>query len=220
MSLQQLSSVAVLILALGACRSQSDREVDSYRQGQQASSGTSTSSTSSTGTTTAQRQETRSGSSIEAAAGRAGRVTADERSFVNEAASGGRFEVESSQLALEKARDDAELLQFAQRMIEDHTRANKELEQIASRKGLAPAQTMSSRHAMLVDRLRGLESPEFAREFRMIQVEAHRDTIDLFERAARGLSDPDLKSFAQRTLPTLRAHLAHLQEEEPGSDVR
>src|SRR5687768_6887579 len=59
----------------------------------------------------------------------------DAQTFVNEAASSGLYEVESSRLVAEKATDTEEK-QFAQQMIDDHSKANDELKQIAESKNL------------------------------------------------------------------------------------
>jgi putative membrane protein len=55
--------------------------------------------------------------------------------FVTEAASGGLFEVQSSQLALEQAQRD-DVRTFAQQMVADHTAANDELATVAGELGL------------------------------------------------------------------------------------
>ena len=46
--------------------------------------------------------------------------------FVNQAASGGLFEVQSSELALQRSQD-AKVQEFANQMITDHTANNQEL---------------------------------------------------------------------------------------------
>src|SRR5688572_17531434 len=55
--------------------------------------------------------------------------------FVHEAAAGGMLEVELGRLALERAAS-AEVKAFGQRMVTDHGRANQQLTQIASSKGI------------------------------------------------------------------------------------
>ena len=39
-------------------------------------------------------------------------------------------------------------------------------------------------------------------------VSDHRSTVEMFENYATTGKDPDVKAFAQQTLPTLKAHLA------------
>jgi putative membrane protein len=52
----------------------------------------------------------------------------------------------------------------------------------------------------------------FDRGFIAAQVTAHQNAIALFEKEASGGSDPDLKAFAAKQLPTLRAHLKQAQD--------
>ena len=51
--------------------------------------------------------------------------------FVTQAASGGIYEVQSSQLVIGAADAPAEVGAFAERMIEDHTQANEQLMMLA-----------------------------------------------------------------------------------------
>src|SRR5262249_7235811 len=72
-------------------------------------------------------------------------LSADDREFVMKAAEGGKAEVELGQLAVSKA-SNADVKQFAQRMVDDHGKANQELMQLAQTKGIAgmPASTSMS----------------------------------------------------------------------------
>ena len=63
-----------------------------------------------------------------------GPVTPDQ-TFIKEAADGGLAEVELGQLAVEKSSNE-EVKGFAQRMVEDHGKANENLKQLAARKGV------------------------------------------------------------------------------------
>ena len=60
-------------------------------------------------------------------------VTGGDLAFINDAGPGGIAEVELGRLAVEKAAS-AEVKQFAQQMIEDHTKAGEKLKKLASQK--------------------------------------------------------------------------------------
>jgi putative membrane protein len=53
-----------------------------------------------------------------------------EKDFVDKAAAGGMFEVQVAQLALQKSQSST-VKSFAQRMVDDHTKVNDQLKQIA-----------------------------------------------------------------------------------------
>lgn len=125
--------------------------------------------------------------------------------FVDQAASGGMFEVQSSQLALDRNVDQETQL-FAQRMLIDHRSANEELMAIAQRQGLSVPVQMQPKHADMLDELRGLQGEAFQRRYHELQEQAHQEAIALFENATESLQDPELTRFAERTLPTLTDH--------------
>jgi predicted outer membrane protein len=71
------------------------------------------------------------------------KIASDDKHFVMKAAESGMEEVEMGQLALRQASSE-EVKQFAQRMIDDHSKANSELMQLAQRKGIMLPETMNS----------------------------------------------------------------------------
>ena len=140
-----------------------------------------------------------------------------DRTFIPEAAMAGMFEIESSQLARER-NVDAQLSQIASMMIEDHTKANQELMAIARQKGVTVPQGMNDHFRRMLTQLQSASGEDFARRFQSQQEQAHREAITLFDREARQGQDPDLRAFAQRTLPVLRKHLDYLQQYRPSDD--
>ena len=129
-----------------------------------------------------------------------------DRKFVTEAAMGGMAEVQLGQMAAQKAMDD-EVKQFGQRMINDHSRANGELKQIASQKSITLPTELDPIHREIVDRLSKLAGPDFDRAYMGEMVKDHTRDISDFEQASVVAQDADVKAFAGKTLPALREHL-------------
>jgi putative membrane protein len=73
----------------------------------------------------------------------AGMLSNDDKKFIMEAAHGGMMEVELGKIAAQKATSD-EVKQFAQRMVDDHSKANDELMQLASSKGVMMNHSMGT----------------------------------------------------------------------------
>lgn len=135
----------------------------------------------------------------------------DNDDFVEDASAKGVAEVEAGKLALEKG-TSAEVKSFADMMIKDHTKANEELAKIAAAKKLEvsdQAMLMDKAKAMILD-LRGAKS--FDQAYANNQVNAHEQTIALFEKEANEGKDAELKAFATKMLPALREHLKHAQD--------
>lgn len=135
-----------------------------------------------------------------------GQLGSTDRKFVMEAAMGGMMEVELGRLAVERASSEG-VRQFGQRMIDDHTRANQQLMQIASGLGVTPPAALDAKHTAMVAKMARLSGAEFDRAYIKQMVKDHQKMVALFQReAARGMQ-PDLRGFASQTLPALQEHL-------------
>lgn len=142
------------------------------------------------------------------------RVSRADAAFLKQAAQNGHAEVESSKLALEKAAH-AQVRSFAQQMVDDHTKAGEELSALARSKGVEVSDEPSIVQKGKIKVLSTADGANFDRRYaRWMGVAAHKDTIKLFRKAATGAEDPDVKAFAEKTLPTLEHHLQMAQELE------
>ena len=139
------------------------------------------------------------------------RLAETDRAFMKAAAAGGHFEVQGAKLALDKA-GDAQLKDYARRLIDDHTQANAKLMRLARAKGVSlPAQLTQAQQDKL-QTLRGTSSTDFDRAFvEHVGVAAHRETIELFRKEVSDGSDAQAKAFAQEVLPNLEQHLQMAQ---------
>jgi putative membrane protein len=130
-------------------------------------------------------------------------MTPSPESFVKDAAEGGMAEVEMGKLAASKAKDP-EVKKFGQMMVTDHTAANNELKALAAKKNFQlPADAGS--HKDDIDDLS--KSTNFDKDYVDAMVDDHETDVKMFQRFADNGSDPDLKAFAAKTLPTLQKHL-------------
>ncbi|MDB5955199.1 DUF4142 domain-containing protein [Ramlibacter sp.] len=136
------------------------------------------------------------------------KVARGDRKFIEEAASSGMFEVQVGQLAASKA-TDANVKSFASMLVDQHTAANNELVKIANAKGVElPA---APKHSMRreIEKLGKKTGDAFDRDFvREVGIKDHKKDIKEFEKASKDVKDPELKAFVDKTLPTLREHLA------------
>jgi len=124
--------------------------------------------------------------------------------FVNKAANGGKFEVDSSKVAQGKLTDKS-VQDFAQKMIDDHGAANAKLESIAAEQKLQVPSELDAQHKAELDKLQQAKAP-VDQPYVALQRSAHTDAVALFEAYAKDGDNATLKSFAQETLPTLKMH--------------
>jgi len=132
--------------------------------------------------------------------------------FVMMAAQSDMFEIESSQLALTKA-ENAEVKEFAQQMINDHTAQSKKLMTTAQAAGVDVPETMAASEKVTerLQTLQGAEGDEFTAQYIELQQAGHEEAVALFESYAENGENAELKSFAEQSLPILRQHLEHAQ---------
>lgn len=133
-----------------------------------------------------------------------------DKKFIEEAAEGGMAEVEMGRLGTEKAQN-AEVKQFAQKILQDHQQANEELMKIAEQKGITLEKDVSKKNQRMMEHMRGLSGAEFDRMYVEHMVKDHEKDIKEFEKAANKGKDTEVKNFAQQTLPKLREHLQTAQ---------
>jgi putative membrane protein len=135
----------------------------------------------------------------------------NDRKFVTEAAMSGMAEVELGRLAVARGAGDA-VKQFGQRMVDDHTRANEELMQLASGLGVVPPAQLDAKHQAVVAKLSRLSGAEFDRAYAKQMVTDHQKAVSLFQREADRGAHADLKAFAGGKLPALQEHLRMARE--------
>lgn len=137
--------------------------------------------------------------------------SADSTSFPVMAASSDMFEVSSSKAAQEKA-TSADVKAYAQHMITDHTKTTTELKALASKKNITLPAAPLAKHQKRIQALSTQSAKDFDKAYMTAQVQAHQEAVSLFEEAANTNSDPELKAFAQKTLPALKMHLDMAQK--------
>jgi len=129
-----------------------------------------------------------------------------DRKFLQEAAVGGLAEVEMGQLASQRG-ESPDVKQFGQRMVQDHGKANDQLKQLASSKGVdIPTETDKS-HQKKMAKLEKLQGAAFDKAYMDDMVKDHKKDVKDFQKQSKSAKDPEVKSFAAQTLPTLQEHL-------------
>ena len=131
-----------------------------------------------------------------------------DRKFIQDAAKGGMMEVHMGQLGMDRGASPA-VKSLSQHLINDHKAANDELAALAKQKGVSlPGDDAQMAASMPFASKSG---DDFDKAFARTAVEDHQKDIAEFEKEASSGNDPDLKNWASKTLPTLRAHLAEAQ---------
>ena len=137
-----------------------------------------------------------------AAAG--GALSAADRQFMMVAAKDGMKEVHMGQMAAQQGQS-AEVKKLGSMIAADHTKANNELMELATKRGVK----LDQRHKM--EKMSKKDMENFDQAWLAMMVNDHNKDIALFQRQAQGGGDPELKAFAKKTVPVLQKHLKAVQ---------
>lgn len=128
--------------------------------------------------------------------------------FVARASMSDLFAVESSRLALERARSPA-VKAFAQSMIDEHSRMSNQMMAAVAQAGLTatPPVVLDSERSVLMDALRGASPADFDERYIEQQTEAHEQALNLMRDFGNNGDNDLLKQLAARAVPTIEGHL-------------
>lgn len=143
--------------------------------------------------------------------GAAAEVDQGDAAFMQKAALSSLMEIEASQIA-QKSADSENIKAYADQMIRDHTAVSKLQNELALEKDILLPMTLGPQEQTRLEQLQAMQGEAFDLAYiRQFGVAAHEEAVTLFQNAARGAADVDIKAFAAQTLPALRAHL-HMAE--------
>ncbi|MEP6810296.1 MAG: DUF4142 domain-containing protein [Chthoniobacterales bacterium] len=129
------------------------------------------------------------------------KLSADDRTFIMDAAKGGMDEVQMGKMAEQKGKS-ADVKNIGKTMVTDHSKANNELMTLAKTKGVKV-----DSHA----KMEKMSDANFDSAYLNEMVKDHEKDIADFEKEAKNGSDPEVKAWAKKTLPTLKKHLQMVQ---------
>ena len=131
--------------------------------------------------------------------------------FVDHVYTDGQNEVILGKLAMQRSRNE-DVRKFAQRMIDDHTKANNELTLLVSDLRIAVPDRPLPDQEKLLAKLHGDDLKDFDREYMEHMVKGHEAAVKLFEDASKDLKNERLKEFATKMLPTIKDHYKMAKE--------
>jgi putative membrane protein len=135
----------------------------------------------------------------------------DDKKFVKDAAEGGMMEVELGKMAASKGASDG-VKQFGQKMVDDHSKANDQLKEVASKEGMEIPSAIGSKKQAHIDKLSKLDGEAFDKAYVKDMVKDHETDVHEFQVEAQNGTNPNVKQFAASTLPTLQEHLNMIKD--------
>jgi putative membrane protein len=121
-------------------------------------------------------------------------------------------EIEEARLAQSKSQNE-QVKNFAQQMIDDHTKALDDIKQLAQTKGVTLPTELDSSHKAMTRKLSSLSGDAFDRSYMAkAGVADHKKVHGMLNSAQARAKDPELKALAARTLPVVDQHLNSAQQ--------
>lgn len=116
-------------------------------------------------------------------------------------------EIEASRMAQQKSQSE-QVKNFAQQMIDDHTKALGHAQQLAQAKGITLPTSLDRTHRARAKRLEGLSGEAFDRAYlAQTGVADHKKTHSMLRKGQTRAKDPDVKALVARSLPVIDQHL-------------
>jgi putative membrane protein len=131
--------------------------------------------------------------------------------FIEETAQHNDAEIKLGQLAAKKS-DNGQLKQFANQLVDDHTKLGEKLRTCAAKQNVTLPLQMDAKHQEKLDKLQAASGTEFDQEFAKCMIKGHAKNVAKFQQASQQSSNSELRKFAEETLPKLREHLRKAQD--------
>lgn len=121
-------------------------------------------------------------------------------------ADGSMFEVEASKLAATNA-SAANVKDFAKMMVTDHSGANTELKDVATKKNISLPMALSEAKQKKYNDLAAKKGADFDKAYVDCMVDEHKDAVEALQKEAEKGNDAELRSWAAGKLATIQHHL-------------
>jgi putative membrane protein len=126
--------------------------------------------------------------------------------FINQAARENNKEIALTGVGARKAQSP-ELRAFAQQLQNDHVQANKNLQPIAQKYGVSIDQPLTKTDQAELAKFQNMSGgTQFDQQFSTQLLKDHQQAIATYENATKQVQAPDVRQYAENTLPMLLQH--------------
>jgi putative membrane protein len=141
----------------------------------------------------------------------AGQPSPVDRMFVGKAMQGGLAEVQLGQLTLQKS-NNPQVKEFAQRMIDDHTKLNEQMKPVAQQLGVTVPDQISKNDRKTIAKLQALSGSAYDQAYIKDMVKDHKQDLNEFQMEASSGQDQTVKDAANQGSKVIAQHLQMAQQ--------
>lgn len=138
-------------------------------------------------------------------------ASAGDKKFVVNGMAANLAEIQLGQLALQKA-SNSDVKQFAQQLIDDHTKLDYQLKPLAPELGLTPPTQLAPKDQILLTKLQGLSGPAFDKAYVSAMITEHKDADKAFKSEEIGGKNLAVKDAATQGESVVAQHLQMAQQ--------
>lgn len=143
--------------------------------------------------------------------GQSGSKAQMDKAFVKKAMQGGMAEVQLGQLAADKGSSD-DVKQFGQKMVDDHSKLNDQMKQVAEQMNVTPPTSLSAKDKATMTKLQALNGDAFDKAYIKDMIKDHKKDESEFKHEAQSASNPALKEAATQGAQVIGEHLQMIQQ--------
>lgn len=130
-----------------------------------------------------------------------------DQKFVDFAAQTDMVEANLGQLA-DSAASSQQVKDYAQMLVTDHTSDFAQLNKVAQQANLTVPDAIDTAHnKAMIAPFQKLKGTSFDKKYVHDMIAGHTQAIAIYKKEAADAQNPDLKAYAEQTLPTLQKHL-------------
>ena len=134
-----------------------------------------------------------------------------DKDFVKKSLQGNMAEVQLGQLALQKSNND-DVKQFAQKMVDDHTKLGDQMKQVAQQLHVKPPDSPSSKEKAIVAKLQALNGEEFDKAYIKEMVKDHQQDDKEFKEEAKNSPNAGMKQLVSQDEQVISHHLEMIEQ--------
>lgn len=139
------------------------------------------------------------------------KLAAADQQFMKTLGAGNLAEIETGKLAETKA-GSSDIKSFGAQMVEDHGKALKDLQTLATSKGVDLPAGPDAKHASAAKSLAAASGQDFDRRYASMAVTDHEETLALLKKVQANAKDEDLRKLAGEMVPVVSGHLEHARK--------
>ena len=132
--------------------------------------------------------------------------SSSDKDFLKDSAQGNVAEVELAKLALQKS-SNADVKQFAHRMIKDHEMLQKKMKPFVQAAGVSAEDKLNSEHQEEYDKLKGLSGNDFNKEYVEYMDKDHHKDLQHFHDEISSTQNPKLKVAVEKGEAVIQEHV-------------